>query len=55
MSPNSQPATMKAVCTKPNANAMGATFFHDISLSVTLEQVVTAKQSAQSDRASSID
>ena len=55
MSPNNQPAAMKDVCTKPKASAMDATWFHDTLLRVTLEQVVTAKQSAQSDDASSID
>jgi len=46
---------MRAVWTTPNTNAIGRIFLQDIPLRVTLEQVETAKQSAQRDTARSSD
>jgi len=46
---------MRAVCTTPNARAIGRIFLQERPLRVTLEHVETAKQSAQREAARSRD
>jgi hypothetical protein len=49
MPPKAQPKKRSPACTKPKIREIPATDFQSILLRVTLEQAVTAKQSAQRD------